>query len=63
MNLSGIDLRLLRGFLVLSKASSYVRAAQMLHISQPELSQQMADLSAALGITLFEKVGRRSMLT
>lgn len=63
MNLAGIDLRLLRSFLVLSKAGSYVRAAQTLHISQPALSQQMADLSAALGVTLFEKVGRRSMLT
>lgn len=63
MNLAGIDLRLLRSFLVLSKAGSYVRAAQTLHISQPALSQQMADLSNALGVTLFEKVGRRSMLT
>jgi LysR family transcriptional regulator, cyn operon transcriptional activator len=63
MNIAGIDLRLLRSFLVLSKAGSYVRAAQTLHISQPALSQQMADLSAALGVTLFEKVGRRSMLT
>jgi LysR family cyn operon transcriptional activator len=63
MNLQGIDLRLLRNFLVLSRAESYVRAAQALHISQPALSQQMADLSAALGVTLFEKVGRRSMLT
>ena len=63
MNLAGIDLRLLRSFLTLSKAGSYVRAAQTLHISQPALSQQMADLSNALGVTLFEKVGRRSMLT
>jgi LysR family transcriptional regulator, cyn operon transcriptional activator len=63
MNLAGIDLRLLRSFLALAKAGSYVRAAQDLHISQPALSQQMADLSSALGVTLFEKVGRRSMLT
>jgi LysR family cyn operon transcriptional activator len=63
MNLAGIDLRLLRSFLVLSRVGSYVRAAQALHISQPALSQQMSDLSAALGVTLFEKVGRRSMLT
>jgi LysR family transcriptional regulator, cyn operon transcriptional activator len=63
MNLSAIDLRLLRSLVVLSRASSFVRAAEKLHISQPALSQHMSELSAALGIPLFEKVGRRSVLT
>ena len=36
--------------MVLFRAGSYVRAAQALHISQPALSQQMSDLSAALGV-------------
>ena len=63
MNLSAIDLRLLRSLVELSRAPSFVRAAERLHISQPALSQHMADLSAAMGIPLFEKVGRRSVLT
>lgn len=63
MNLSAIDLRLLRSLVALSRAPSFVRAAERLHISQPALSQHMADLSAAMGIPLFEKVGRRSVLT
>jgi LysR family transcriptional regulator, cyn operon transcriptional activator len=63
MNLSAIDLRLLRSLVELSRAPSFVRAAEKLHISQPALSQHMSDLSAAMGIPLFEKVGRRSVLT
>lgn len=63
MNLSGIELRLLRGLVELSRSTSFVRAAEKLRISQPALSQQMADLSAAMGVQLFEKVGRRSVLT
>lgn len=63
MNLNAIELRLLRGLIELSRSPSFVRAAEKLRISQPALSQQMAELSAALGVPLFEKVGRRSVLT
>lgn len=63
MNLNAIDLRLMRSLIALSRSPSFVRAAQKLHISQPALSQQMAELSRAMGVPLFEKVGRRSVLT
>lgn len=63
MNLTAIDLRLLRSFVELSRSSSYLKAAEKLNISQPALSQHMAELTSAMGVTLFEKVGRRSVLT
>lgn len=58
-----IDLRLLRSFITLAKAGGYVKAAKVLNISQSALSQQMRDLSLALGKNIFEKTGRRSALT
>jgi LysR family cyn operon transcriptional activator len=63
INTNAIDLRHLRSFLVLSRSTSYAQAAARLHISQPALSKQMAELAAGLGVTLFERAGRRSVLT
>lgn len=63
MNLNAIDLRMLRSFLVLSRSNSFIVAAEKLHISQPALSRQMKDLAERIGIPLFERIGRRSVLT
>jgi LysR family cyn operon transcriptional activator len=60
---SAIDLRHLRSFLVLSRSASYAQAAARLHLSQPALSKQMAELTGGMGVALFERAGRRSILT
>jgi DNA-binding transcriptional LysR family regulator len=39
------------------------KAAQQLNIAQPALSRQIADLEQQLGLKLFDRVGRRLLLT
>lgn len=53
----------LRYFLELAQIRHYTRAAERLCITQPSLSHAMAQLEAELGVPLFEKVGRNTMLT
>jgi DNA-binding transcriptional LysR family regulator len=63
MNLMTIELRLLRGFAAIARNGNFVAAAQQMHITQSALSQQMKDLGERLGLTLFERQGRRAMIT
>ncbi len=52
-----------RAFLASARAGSLSRAARTLHTTQPTLSRQVAALEAALGVTLFERVGKGVQLT
>jgi DNA-binding transcriptional LysR family regulator len=63
MNLTSIDLRLLRGLAAISRAGNFVVAAQQMHVTQSALSQQMKELGDRLGLALFQRQGRRSVLT
>lgn len=63
MNLNTIELRLLRGFAAIARTGNFVSAAQQMHVTQSALSQQMKELVERLGLTLFERHGRRSVLT
>jgi DNA-binding transcriptional LysR family regulator len=63
MNLNTIELRLLRGFAAIARTGNFVSAAQQMHVTQSALSQQMKELVERLGLTLFERHGRRSILT
>jgi DNA-binding transcriptional LysR family regulator len=52
------DWNLLRSLLAVVDHGSLLGAAQALGISQPTVSRQMTDLSAQLGVVLFERTGR-----
>jgi DNA-binding transcriptional LysR family regulator len=52
-----------RAFLATVEAGSLSKAARALGLTQPTLSRQVAGLEAALGVVLFERVGRTLVLT
>ena len=54
---------LLRAFLATAEAGSLSAAARRLGLTQPTLSRQVAAVEAALGVTLFERVGKSTVLT
>ena len=58
-----MDLRHLQTFVTVAELGTVTLASQRLHISQPALSRQIADLEEALKVQLFERVGRRLVLS
>lgn len=60
---SALDVRRLSLFLAVADHGGFSRAAQAVHISQPALSQAIAELEADLGGPLFHRLGRRITLT
>ncbi len=57
------DLALLHAFAVFAAHRNLPRAARALHVSQPALHAQLARLSDALGVSLYERRGRALQLT
>lgn len=56
-------LRQLEVFLAVARAKSFRRAAETLHLSQPALSQHVAELERGLGAKVFDRLGRSISLT
>lgn len=57
-----MELRVLRYFLAVAREESITRAAERLHLTQPNLSRQLRELEDELGATLFVR-GRGITLT
>lgn len=58
-----ITLRQLEVFAEAARELNFSRVAETLHLTQPAISMQIRQLEQAVGLPLFEKVGRRKMLT
>lgn len=58
-----MELRVLRYFLTVAMEENITHAAEILHVTQPTLSRQLAQLEADLGVTLFRRGNHRITLT
>jgi len=58
-----LTLRQLQVFLEASRLMSFARTAEALHLTQPAVSMQIRQLETAIGLPLFERIGRRLALT
>jgi DNA-binding transcriptional LysR family regulator len=58
-----MNLRHLRTFIAVAELGTVSRAAEHLRIAQSALSRQISDLEKELGLNLFDRVGRRLLLS
>ena len=58
-----LTLRQLRIFEAVARHLSYTRASEELHLTQPAVSMQIKQLEQAVGLPLFEQLGKRIHLT
>lgn len=58
-----MDLARLRVFQAVAEERSFSRAARVLFLSQPAVTQHIRALEAELGVPLFDRLGRRTTLT
>ena len=58
-----MELRVLNYFLMVAREENMTRASQLLHVTQPTLSRQIAQLEEELGIKLFTRSNHNINLT
>ncbi len=58
-----MEIRVLRYYLTVCREGTMSRAAEVLHVTQPTLSRQIADLERELGCTLLHRGSRRVVPT
>lgn len=58
-----MELHQLRYFVAVAQTGSFTRAAEQCHVSQPALSQQIQKLERNLGHRLFNRLGKRAVLS
>lgn len=58
-----MEMHQLKYFLAVAETGSFSRAAERCYVSQPSLSQQIIKLEQEIGQPLFDRAGRRVMLT
>jgi DNA-binding transcriptional LysR family regulator len=58
-----VELRHLRYFTAVAENGGFGQTARLLHVSQSALSEQIHDLEAELGVSLFDRSNRRIRLT
>jgi LysR family cyn operon transcriptional activator len=58
-----MELRHLRYFVALAETLNFTRAAERVHVTQSTLSHQIRQLEQEIGRDLFERLGRRVLLT
>lgn len=58
-----MELRVLRYFVTVAREENITKAAELLHITQPTLSRQIAQMEDELGVKLFEREKRGLILT
>lgn len=58
-----MEIRHLKSFLTVAKLLSFNRAAERLNYAQSSISAQIQALEAELGVQLFDRLGRRILLT
>jgi DNA-binding transcriptional LysR family regulator len=58
-----MDIQQLKNFSLVAKLGSITRAAELLHVSQPNLSMNIKRLESELGVQLFDRVKTRIIIT
>lgn len=58
-----MEIRVLRYFLTVVREESITKASEVLHITQPTLSRQLAQMEEEVGVKLFERGSRKIALT
>ena len=58
-----MELRVLNYFLAIAREENFTKAAQQLHVTQPTLSRQIAQLEEELGVKLFIRSNHNIILT